>query len=139
MRFATYEHRTAPCRRRAEDGTLHPLPGVSSLTGLLAEAAVSRTARRGLRDARRPAGPHVSEVRLLPPLQPPTVRDFVTFEEHVEGVRRSMDGAAGVPERGTRPRRSTSPTRYAITAPHDDIPVPPGSRACSTSSWRSPP
>ena len=29
---------------------------------------------------------------------PPSVRDFVTFESHVEGVRRSVDGASGVPE-----------------------------------------
>ena len=29
---------------------------------------------------------------------PASVRDFVTFESHVEGVRRSVDGASGVPE-----------------------------------------
>ena len=32
------------------------------------------------------------------PYLPPSVRDFVTFESHVEGVRRSVDGASGVPE-----------------------------------------
>jgi len=35
---------------------------------------------------------------LLLPYTPPSVRDFVTFESHVEGVRRSVDGATGVPE-----------------------------------------
>ena len=35
---------------------------------------------------------------LLLPYKPPSVRDFVTFESHVEGVRRSVDGATGVPE-----------------------------------------
>ena len=35
---------------------------------------------------------------LLLPYVPPSVRDFVTFESHVEGVRRSVDGASGVPE-----------------------------------------
>jgi len=32
------------------------------------------------------------------PYKPASIRDFVTFESHVEGVRRSVDGAVGVPE-----------------------------------------
>ncbi|MFE0256257.1 fumarylacetoacetate hydrolase family protein [Streptomyces sp. NPDC059010] len=77
----------------------------------------------------RPVGDAVplSDVRLLPPLQPPTVRDFVTFEEHVEGVRRSVDGAAGVPERWYAAPTFYFANPYAVYGPHDDIPVPPGS------------
>ncbi|WP_329288756.1 fumarylacetoacetate hydrolase family protein [Streptomyces pseudovenezuelae] len=130
MRFATYEHRA---RRHvavvAEDGTLRPLPGVHSLAGLLAEGG----GLPGLLDAGSalldvPAGPHLSEVRLLAPLQPPTVRDFVTFEEHVEGVRRSVDGAAGVPEQWYAAPTFYFANPYAVYGPHDDIPVPPGSQ-----------
>ncbi|MFL1898422.1 fumarylacetoacetate hydrolase family protein [Streptomyces tauricus] len=134
MRFATY--RTSEQRHRgraavvAEDGALHPLPGVTSLTALLAETG----GLPGLLDAGSaalglPPGPHVSEVRLLSPLRPASVRDFVTFEEHVEGVRRSVDGASGVPEQWY-----AAPTFY-FTNPHavygagDDVPVPPGSAA----------
>ncbi|MFD4600568.1 fumarylacetoacetate hydrolase family protein [Streptomyces sp. NPDC058464] len=129
MRFATYEHRD---RRQVavveEDGTLYPLPGVSSLTGLLAEGG----GLPGLLDAGSvtldvPAGPHVSDVRLLPPLQPPTVRDFVTFEEHVEGVRRSVDGASGVPEQWYAAPTFYFTNPYAVYGPYDDVPVPPGS------------
>ncbi|MET3902943.1 amidohydrolase family protein [Paenarthrobacter sp. 4246] len=36
------------------------------------------------------------DVQLLAPLLPGTIRDFVAFEEHVEGVRRSIDGVEGV-------------------------------------------
>ncbi|MGW1715174.1 fumarylacetoacetate hydrolase family protein [Streptomyces sp. NPDC002156] len=77
----------------------------------------------------RPVGAPVplSEVRLLPPLQPPTVRDFVTFEEHVEGVRRSVDGAAGVPERWYAAPTFYFTNPYAVYGAHDDIPMPPGS------------
>ncbi|WP_327313248.1 fumarylacetoacetate hydrolase family protein [Streptomyces sp. NBC_01235] len=77
----------------------------------------------------RPVGSPVplSEVRLLPPLQPPTVRDFVTFEEHVEGVRRSVDGAAGVPEQWYAAPTFYFTNPYAVYGPHDDIPMPPGS------------
>ncbi len=129
MRFATYEnhgrHQVAVVE---PDGTLYPLPGVRSLTGLLAEGGGLRElldAGAAMLDI--PAGPHVSEVRLLPPLQPPTVRDFVTFEEHVEGVRRSVDGAAGVPEQWYAAPTFYFTNPYAVYGPHDDIPVPPGS------------
>ncbi|WP_327320404.1 fumarylacetoacetate hydrolase family protein [Streptomyces sp. NBC_01235] len=129
MRFATYEYRN---RRHVavveEDGTLHALPGVSSLTGLLAEGGgLPELLDSGSAVLDVPAGPHVSEVRLLAPLQPPTVRDFVTFEEHVEGVRRSVDGAAGVPERWYAAPTFYFGNPYAMYGPHDDIPMPPGS------------
>ncbi|WP_405623318.1 fumarylacetoacetate hydrolase family protein [Streptomyces sp. NBC_00076] len=131
MRFATYEHRD---RHHVavvdEDGTLRPLPGVHSLTALLTQAgSVPELLDAGTRTLGAQAGPHVSEVRLLPPLQPPTVRDFVTFEEHVEGVRRSVDAAAGVPERWYAAPTFYFTNPYAMYGPHDDIPLPPGSNA----------
>ncbi|MEU2420979.1 fumarylacetoacetate hydrolase family protein [Streptomyces sp. NPDC007851] len=130
MRFATYEFRT---RRHVavvdEDGTLYPLPGTGSLAGLLADGGgLPGLLEAGAATLDVSAGPHVSEVRLLPPLQPPTVRDFVTFEEHVEGVRRSVDGAAGVPEQWYAAPTFYFTNPYAVYGPYDDIPVPPGAR-----------
>jgi 2-keto-4-pentenoate hydratase/2-oxohepta-3-ene-1,7-dioic acid hydratase in catechol pathway len=129
MRFATYEYHD---RRQVavveEDGTLRPMPGARSLTGLLADLnGLPELLGAGAAVLGVPAGPHVSAVRLLPPLQPPTVRDFVTFEEHVEGVRRSVDGAAGVPHRWYAAPTFYFTNPYAVYGPHDDIPVPPGS------------
>jgi 2-keto-4-pentenoate hydratase/2-oxohepta-3-ene-1,7-dioic acid hydratase in catechol pathway len=65
-------------------------------------------------------------VRLLAPVQPPTVRDFVTFEEHVEGVRRSVDGAAGVPEQWYAAPTFYFTNPYSVLGPADDVPMPPG-------------
>ncbi|WP_330301897.1 MULTISPECIES: fumarylacetoacetate hydrolase family protein [unclassified Streptomyces] len=129
MRFATYEYRN---RRQLavveEDGTLYPLHGVDSLTGLLAAGGgLPDLLDAGSATLDVPVGPHVSDVRLLPPLQPPTVRDFVTFEEHVEAVRKSVDGAAGVPERWYAAPTFYFTNPYAVYGPHDDIPMPPGS------------
>ncbi|WP_030322632.1 fumarylacetoacetate hydrolase family protein [Streptomyces sp. NRRL B-3229] len=131
MRFAAYEYRNRlQVAVVEEDGTLYPLPGVDSLTGLLAQGGgLPELLEAGSATLDTPAGPHVSEVRLLPPLQPPTVRDFVTFEEHVEGVRRSVDGAAGVPEQWYAAPTFYFTNPYAVCGPHDDIPVPPGSTA----------
>jgi 2-keto-4-pentenoate hydratase/2-oxohepta-3-ene-1,7-dioic acid hydratase in catechol pathway len=68
-------------------------------------------------------------VRLLEPVQPPTVRDFVTFEEHVEGVRRSVDGAAGVPDQWYAAPTFYFTNPYSILGPAEDVPVPPGCAA----------
>ncbi|GAA2889398.1 fumarylacetoacetate hydrolase family protein [Streptomyces mexicanus] len=129
MRFAAYAHQH---RTRlavvGDDDVLYPVPGVRSLTELLA----SGQGLRALLDAGAaaldvPPGPHVSEVRLLPPLAPASIRDFVTFEEHVEGVRRSVDGAAGVPEQWYAAPTFYFTNPHAVYGPHDDVPVPPGS------------
>ncbi len=79
------------------------------------------------RDALRSRPVALRDVRLLAPLEPPTVRDFVAFEEHVEGVRKAIDGVGGVvPEWYEAPTfYFTNP--YAVIGPHDDVPVPPGS------------
>ncbi|MFE3850736.1 fumarylacetoacetate hydrolase family protein [Streptomyces griseorubiginosus] len=131
MRFAAYEHeqqhRVAVVE---EDGTLYPIPGARSLTELIRSGGgLDALLHAGAVTLDVPPGPHVSEVRLLPPLQPPTVRDFVTFEEHVEGVRRSVDGdgAGGVPEAWYDAPTFYFTNPYAVIGAHDDVPVPPGS------------
>ena len=129
MRFAAYEHeqqhRVAVVE---EDGTLYPIPGARSLTELIRSGGgLDALLHAGAATLDVPPGPHVSEVRLLPPLQPPTVRDFVTFEEHVEGVRRSVDGVGGVPEAWYDAPTFYFTNPYALIGAHDDVPVPPGS------------
>ncbi|MER6167382.1 fumarylacetoacetate hydrolase family protein [Streptomyces violaceorubidus] len=129
MRFAAYEHQH---RRRVavveEDGTLLPLPGVTSLTALIRETGgLPGLLAAGAAALDVPPGPHVSQVRLLAPLEPTSVRDFVTFEEHVEGVRRSVEGTGGVPEQWYAAPTFYFTNPHAIYGPHDDIPMPPGS------------
>jgi len=57
----------------------------------------------------------LADVELLAPLVPPSVRDFVAFEEHVEGVTASIDGASHVV-----PEWYEFPTFY-FTNPHSII------------------
>ncbi|MFC4112909.1 fumarylacetoacetate hydrolase family protein [Nonomuraea zeae] len=119
MRLATYNYEGRTRCGVVAGGTVTPVHG--DLLGLL---------RKGRLDA-EPAGEPVplSEVRLLAPYQPPTVRDFVAFEEHVEGVRRSVDGRAGVPDAWYDAPAFYFTNPYAVVGPHDDVPVPPGCRA----------
>lgn len=131
MRFAAYEHLD---QRRlavvADDGVLYPVPGVRSLTEALAPGdGLPALLDLGATTLDVPPGPHISRVRLLPPLQPTSVRDFVTFEEHVEGVRRSVDGAAGVPEQWYAAPTFYFTNPHAVYATGDAIPMPPGCTA----------
>ncbi|MEU5275107.1 fumarylacetoacetate hydrolase family protein [Streptomyces asoensis] len=129
MRFAAYEHQHRTRVAVVDDDRLRPVPEARSLTELIASAgSLTALLDVGAAALDGPPGPSVGEVRLLPPVEPVSLRDFVTFEEHVAGVRRSVDGVAGVP-----PQWYAAPTFYfgnpaAVIGAHDDVPVPPGSR-----------
>ncbi|MBM7054330.1 fumarylacetoacetate hydrolase family protein [Streptomyces durocortorensis] len=130
MRFASFEYRhTSRVAVVEDDETLLPLPGVTSLADLIRETdGLAGLLAAGAAALDVPPGPHVSQVRLLPPLQPVSVRDFVTFEEHVEGVRRSVSGESGVPEQWYEAPTFYFANPHAIHGPADDVPMPPGSR-----------
>ena len=96
------------------------------MAGLLAERG--EDLRGAGREADAEAAVPIDRVRLLPPLEPPTVRDFVAFEEHVEGVRRSVSAESGVPEAWYDAPTFYFSNPYAMVGAHDDVPVPPGSR-----------
>ena len=131
MRFATWQ---ADGRVRAgvvgtlADGTagLHELPARTTVLDLV-RAGLPAALEAAAEALRGPAVP-VGSVRLLPPLEAPTVRDFVAFEEHVEGVRRAVDGQAGVVEEWYQAPTFYFTNPHALVGAHDDVPVPPGSR-----------
>jgi 2-keto-4-pentenoate hydratase/2-oxohepta-3-ene-1,7-dioic acid hydratase in catechol pathway len=68
-----------------------------------------------------------SDLRL--PYKPPSIRDFVTFESHVEGVRRSVDNANGVPEAWYDAPHFYFTNPHALYGPGEAIPRPATSRA----------
>jgi 2-keto-4-pentenoate hydratase/2-oxohepta-3-ene-1,7-dioic acid hydratase in catechol pathway len=127
MRFATWQAGGTVHAGVVSDDGLHELPGRTTVLDLV-RAGLPTALEAGADALRGPAVPLDDRVRLLPPLDPPTVRDFVAFEEHVEGVVQSVsDGAGVVPEWYEAPTfYFTNP--YALVGAHDDVPVPPGSR-----------
>lgn len=87
-----------------------PFPDGLRVAEVLAQGLSSARAlfaRRGTATARS-----LAEVRLLAPLVPASIRDFVAFEEHVEGVSASVDGKSEVV-----PEWYEAPTFY-FTNPH---------------------
>ncbi|MFW3168609.1 fumarylacetoacetate hydrolase family protein [Geodermatophilus sp. CPCC 206100] len=124
MRFATWE---ADGRVRAgvvSDAGLHELPARTTVLDLV-RAGLPAALDVGEVALRRPAV-SLADVRLLPPLAAPTVRDFVAFEEHVEGMV-APSGEPVPPEWYQAPTfYFTNP--YALVGAFDDVAVPPGSQ-----------
>jgi 2-keto-4-pentenoate hydratase/2-oxohepta-3-ene-1,7-dioic acid hydratase in catechol pathway len=124
MRYATWEYHGRLRSGVVHGDTVHPL-GDHSLLSLLGWTDAERL--EPVNRALAEPGVPLSEVRLVAPIEPPTVRDFVAFEEHVEGVRRSIDGATGVPAQWYAAPTFYFTNPYAVIGTGADVPMPPGS------------
>jgi 2-keto-4-pentenoate hydratase/2-oxohepta-3-ene-1,7-dioic acid hydratase in catechol pathway len=99
---------------------LHPLPRGVTVLDLIERDTLNEAGEAATRE--RPVA--LDSVHLLAPLQPPTIRDFITFESHVEGVTRLV-GHEVAPEWYEMPTfYFTNP--YAVIGPNEDVPMPPG-------------
>ena len=93
MRFATWTDGGVVTAGVVGEQGLHALPDGTTVLDLV-RAGLPAALEAGTAALDGPAVP-VGDVRLLPPLAAPTVRDFVAFEEHVEGVVKGVSGGAG--------------------------------------------
>jgi 2-keto-4-pentenoate hydratase/2-oxohepta-3-ene-1,7-dioic acid hydratase in catechol pathway len=68
----------------------------------------------------------LDEVRLLAPLpEPPTIRDFMVFPDHVEGVG-MLFGRPGIPPVWWEQPVFYFTNPYAVVGPYDEVAMPPG-------------
>jgi 2-keto-4-pentenoate hydratase/2-oxohepta-3-ene-1,7-dioic acid hydratase in catechol pathway len=127
VKLVTFELAGAARAGVLEDRQIWPLDSALSVQDALELSGHERTAL--LAAARLRAEPIlVAETRLLAPLMPLTLRDFVCFEQHVEGVVKTAS-----PDAQVMPDWYEAPTFYfsnsnAIFGPGDEIEVPPGCR-----------
>jgi 2-keto-4-pentenoate hydratase/2-oxohepta-3-ene-1,7-dioic acid hydratase in catechol pathway len=126
MRFATYELHGSVSAGVVDGDAVHPLPAGTTVLELV-RAGLPAALEAGAAALTGPSVP-LADVRLLPPLDAPTVRDFVAFEEHVEGVRKAIDGVADVPPEWYQAPTFYFTNPYALIGAHDDVAVPPGSQ-----------
>ncbi|RYP84066.1 fumarylacetoacetate hydrolase family protein [Nocardioides guangzhouensis] len=101
---------------------LHPFPEGTDLVGLLAADRGTREEAADLaaqNDGLRPA-----DVVLLPPVYPVAMRDFLTFESHVEGVSKGMQGASHVPDEWYAAPSFLFMAPHAVHGPYDDVAMP---------------
>ena len=119
MRIARWTRDGAVEEGVVRDGRVIPFPD-----GLTVNDVLRLGLPRALQFGALEGGVPLDEVTLLAPVVPPSIRDFVAFEEHVEGVVKSVDNTEGVV-----PEWYEFPTFY-FTNPHsviatDDVVVPP--------------
>lgn len=110
------------------DGAIHAMPPGRRLVELIADG-LDPLLELGHETLAHPSGVlGVEQVRLLPPVPaPPSVRDFMTFEQHVAGAVKTRDPQAlVVPEWYDIPAFYFSNPASLIGA-HDPVPMPPGS------------
>jgi len=106
-----------------DDWWIHPFPGDTDLVGLLAAEPAVREAAADA--AAHSDGLSAAEVVLLPPVYPVAMRDFLTFEAHVEGVSKGMQGASSVPEEWYLAPSFLFMAPHAVHGPFDDVAMPP--------------
>ena len=69
----------------------------------------------------------IAAVDLLAPItHPPSIRDFMAFEQHVDGVSRLVNGTADVPDVWYSQPLFYFSNPTAVIGPHDDVAMPPG-------------
>lgn len=112
--------RAAVVSRDAATASLLP-PDVTVLDLLAADPA-----QREQLAARADDQMRLAEARLLAPVQPPTVRDFSVFEQHIEGVRLRRSPGNPVPAVWYDSPFCYFSNPHAVNGPGAEIAVPPG-------------
>jgi 2-keto-4-pentenoate hydratase/2-oxohepta-3-ene-1,7-dioic acid hydratase in catechol pathway len=128
MRFATYMHDGVERAGVVIEDRVCPLPGGATVRELVEHGADAlREAGDAALDAGTDAGVALAEVRLLPPLRPASIRDFVAFEAHIEGVVKSQEGWSAVPPAWYEAPAFYFTNPHAAVGAHDPVPSFPGS------------
>jgi len=125
VRLATVSVSGTPTAVVVDGDAAYPLP--TSLLHLV-ELGLPRALEIGEQARHGPPIPF-AEADLLLPYKPPSVRDFVTFESHVEGVRLAIERSAGVPEAWYDAPTFYFTNPHALYGPGQPIPRPATCRA----------
>lgn len=120
MRIATFTHEGRTRSGIVEADSVRPFPDGVGVLDLL------RDDRLGEAESLAQDPVPLAEVRLCAPFEPPTVRDFAVFEEHVEGMRRGKDPSGTIPDAWYEAPAFYFTNPYAVVGPDDEVPVPPG-------------
>ncbi len=126
MRFVTYVENGGDRAGVVSGEEVFALPEGLRLIDLIDDGDRLREAGEDAVRQARTVRPYAS-VRLRAPIpDPPTIRDFMTFERHVEGAVKMAGPDAVVPDEWYDAPAFYFTNPYAVTGPHDDVAVPPG-------------
>lgn len=123
MKLATYEYEGANRVGAVDGDSIRPLPKGTLVTEVLTATPEERAAL--------PLGDPapLAEVTLRVPLRPRTVRDFVAFEQHIEGMVMTEGPGASVPTEWYQAPAFYFSSTGALFADGAEIEVPPNCEA----------
>ena len=124
MRIATYEHDGAEHVGIVTDAGVARLPGEVSVIDLLTATPDERAALAAKAQDPTP----LQSVRLRSPLRPPSVRDFVAFEQHIEGMVKTEGPGARISDEWYQAPAWYFSNPNALFGSGDEIEIPPGCR-----------
>lgn len=127
MKLALYEHHGFPHVGIVRHGEIQDLPTTLDVLDILALPRRDRD-RLELQAGRYHRAP-LASVRLLPPVQPRAMRDFVAFEAHISGMKKSEGGDGTVPEQWYEAPAFLFMNPWSLYGATDDIPMPPDTAA----------
>ena len=121
VRFLTFADGATARAGVLRHGTVHPLPAGVRLVDLLGDDGTTlREAGNAALGTDGEVRPY-STVRLLAPIpDPPTVRDFMTFESHFAGAR-GLDNP--IPPQWYEAPAFYFTNPYAVIGPDDPVPI----------------
>jgi 2-keto-4-pentenoate hydratase/2-oxohepta-3-ene-1,7-dioic acid hydratase in catechol pathway len=123
MRIARIDHEGAPRTAVIADG--ERVRRLASGIGVLDLLGATPGEREAIAE-RAEAELALGDVRLLAPIEPPSIRDFSVFEAHIEGI--VMGEGRSVPDRWYEGPFCYFSNPHAVTGPGDPIEVPPASQ-----------
>ena len=122
MKLASLRHDGATIGVVVDGDAAFRLPDGLSV-GDLVSLGLERALEIGAR-ARAGSGIPLDVGLLELPYRPASVRDFVTFESHVEGVRKSIDNAVGIPDAWYDNPTFYFTNPHALYGPGEPVPKP---------------
>jgi 2-keto-4-pentenoate hydratase/2-oxohepta-3-ene-1,7-dioic acid hydratase in catechol pathway len=123
VRIARYEHSGLTQIGIIRHGLVNSIQGATDVLGIINMPI----AQRNLLEAQ--AGRHqrvpIEDVRFLPPIEPRAMRDFVAFEAHIAGMKKSEGGDGSIPEAWFEAPAFLFMNPWSLIGATDDLPMPP--------------
>jgi hypothetical protein len=122
MRIGRVDHEGSPRAAVIDGDTVRVLGNGVEVVDMLSVDSSERERIAG----RAEAEVSLAQATLLAPVEPPTIRDFSVFEQHISGVIKDANSDATVPSVWYESPFCYFTNPNALTGPGEDIPVPPG-------------
>lgn len=127
MRWVRYRQRNEPGAEQLGvlvDEVVHGI-GPGSLLGLIGSGRLEDEGQQALASPREVQ--RLEDVSLLSPIErPPSIRDFMSFEQHVEGMGRLAGARTHVPDVWYQQPLFYFTNPASVIGPYDDVSIPPG-------------